>query len=191
MGLVSCEKCGPFPDRYKIIDMEWSMYNLIFSDSMEQDFVLDQIVNDSVDYNSYCIMMFPITETYFTSNQFNSFSLITSAYACSPVIPTSDEKIDSIQIITNRDFDETHPAGSNLADIFDVIIDDPQNNIYNERHHLQYYTDTKPFVTNRIILLLNSPPTQTEEYVFTIKYYQDGVKFDYFDFTANSVVIRN
>ncbi len=189
LGLVSCEKCGPFPSNYKVIGMESYLSNLVYSDTTEQDYMLKQITNDTVDYSSYSILLIPETETYFASKNLYSFSLITSAYACSPVIPTSDEKIDSIQIITNSDFDNTHPSGSNLADIFDVIINDYENGINNQRYQLQDYTDSKPYVSSEIILLLKNAPNETKEFEFTIKYYQDGISYDYFELIADAVVI--
>ena len=52
------------------------------------------------------------------------FLLIKSAYACSPVPPYTDEKIEILNIISNQDFSDDFPAGANLNSLFNVEYND-------------------------------------------------------------------
>lgn len=194
IGLLSCiNKCGPFPDKFKVTKIEWYVCKSVFYDTANINvrLVHSSIMYDSVDYNEYSVWMTLIPQTYFSLvNKINSFSLINSANACSPRDPTTDEKIDSILIFCEKDFDENHLAGDDLSDLFDVVVIDEVNNIYNAKFALTEYLDTKPSVPFEMTLILRNPPAATTEFEFNIKYYQDGIDQDYFEHKTNKVVIR-
>jgi hypothetical protein len=193
-GLISCEEineCGPFPDRFKVTSLDWINYRAVYSDTAAIPLFLSEISNDTVGYNEYSIFIAPRTETYYSMIQkSNSFGLISSAYACSPVIPTTDERIDSIVIICNRNFDSHHPAGHDLSGLFDMVVYDQVNNIYYDKYDLTEYIETKPSVPDEMTCILKSPPDQTTDFEFTVKYFQDGIDFDYFGFRTNKIVIK-
>lgn len=192
IGLISCEKCGPFPNKYKVVGIDWNLYSAVYSNNTEDKLILSEIINDTIYYNLYSIFITPRTETYYAMFQRNNtLGLINSAYACSPVIPTTDDRIDSILIISDKDFDSTHLAGADLSELFDIVVIDQTNNIYYEKFKLYDYTSTKPYVPNEMTLILNSPPSLISNFEFTIKYYQDGIYKDYFEFKTNSIVIKN
>lgn len=192
IGLFSCDDCGPFPDKLKVKSLDWYNYFAEYSETAEPKLILSDITTDSVNYNNYSIFIAPQMITYFSMlHNSNSFSLINSAYACSPVTPTTDETIDSILIICDKDFDATHLAGNNLSELFFIVVLDQANNIYYNRFDLPEYLITKPTVPTEMTLLLKSPPNLTEGYEFTVKYFQDGIDCDYFEFKTNEIVIRN
>ena len=192
IGLLSCDTCGPFADKLKVQSLYWNSYHAEYSETTEPKLILSDITTDSVNYNNYSIFIAPQMITYFSMlHNSNSFSLINSAYACDPVTPTTDETIDSILIISNKDFDATHLAGNSLSELFDIVVLDQANNIYYTKFDLSEYLITKPTVPTEITLILKSPPNLTEDYKFTVKYFQDGIDNDYFEFITAKIVIQN
>jgi len=194
MGLLSCvPKCGPFPDKFKLNKIDWYVCRSVYYDTANINYKLEHfsIIDSSVIYNEYSVLMTMTPETYYSTIQrTNSISLYNSVYACSPIDPTTDEKIDSISIYCDKDFDTEHPTGKNIADLFDVVVVDEVNNIYNQKFTLKDYLDPKPFVPSQMTLILKSPPDKTSEFEFTIKYYQDGIDYDYFEYKTNKIVIK-
>lgn len=190
IGIVSCDNstdCGPFPDKFKLTGI-----TLILKESHNSDGDSFQyITNDSVVYSKFTITILPQTKSYYSSNINKPlFGIVNSAYACSPSRPpTTDEKIENIEIICNKDFDSSHSAGNNLADIFDIIIKDYHKFNY-EKYDLIEFLSQNPVSTEPdIYLVLKAPPEKTGEFEFTIKYTQDGIDFDYFEKTTNKIVI--
>ena len=192
IGLASCESdCGPFPNKFKIIGLDWHNYNATYTDTPDTDLMLNDIENDSVVFNEYSILIVPIQETYFAQN-FNNrkYKLITTAYACSPLIPETDEKIDSIVIKSTKDFNENYPSGSDLAALFDVVVRDLSNNIYDKKFSLKDYLGTNPSIPNELALILREQPDLETDFEFLVQYYQEGIDNDYFEFTTNKIVIQ-
>jgi len=192
VGIFSCAKCGPFADKYRNIGLDWSVYKSIYSDTSSDSKLNYSNINknDTVDFNTYSISITPIHENYFSQNLENAdFNIITTACACSPNSPTTDEKIDSLIILSDKDFNADHKVGSNLSKIFDVIVYDPERRLYYEKFDLQYFLDGKPFVPQNMTLILKEKPAVTDEYQFTVKYYQNG-KYNYFEYTTNKVIIK-
>ena len=192
IGIFSCDKCGPFPNKFKIITLDWFNYKAIYSDTASTRLILSEIANDTVEFNMYSIFIKPRQETYFAQNINKwSFSLINSAYACSPGIPQTDEKIDSIVITSTKDFDINHPSGIGLSDLFDIIVLDDANGIYYKKYTLNDYIETNPYVPSELVLILKKQPDLTTDFEFLVKYYQNGIDYDYFDFLTNKIVIIN
>lgn len=190
LGLFSCqEECGPFPNKFKVVALNWCLFKVVYSDTAGS--TISFIENDSVPYNQYAIWIFPGQETYFAHNpNIRNFSLIPGAYACSPKEPETDEKIDSIRIESSKDFDVNHPPGSDLSDLFDVEVLDFVNGINYEKFDLQDYVKTNPFVPKEMMLILREQPDATTDYEFTVKYYQNGIDDnDYFEFTTPPIVL--
>ena len=190
LSVLSCNDCGPFKDRFKLKGLNWSTQEVVYTDTAIYKLQVFPITNDSVIYDRYAIQILPDVEYYFAQHMDHlNFSLINSAYACSPAPAITEERIDSIVIVSSKNFDATHLAGTNLAALFDVIIFDEANYIYEEKYPLVDYLLTKPDVPNQLILILNSKPGQTEEFQFTIKYYQKGIDIDYLEYVTDPVVI--
>jgi hypothetical protein len=192
-GLFSCEdKCGPFPNKYKIVGLDWVNFKAIYSDTAYTRLLLSDIENDSVSYDEYAILIVPKQETYYAQNtQQLQFSLIQSAYACSPVIPKTDEKIDSIVILSESDFKLNYSSGKDLSDLFDIVVLDHANGIYYEKFDLKDYLSTNPNVPSELTLILKEQPNLTTNFEFMVKYYQNGIDDnDFFEFTTNNIVIK-
>src|SRR5688572_28284048 len=85
IGIFSCDNCGPFPNKFKIVALDWFNYQAIYSDTADTRLMLSEITNDTVVFYMYSIFISPRQETYFAQNMNRwSFSLINSAYACDP-----------------------------------------------------------------------------------------------------------
>ena len=190
IGNFSCDTCGPFPNKFKMIGLDWFNYKAIYSDTASTRLKLLEIANDTVDFNMYSIDIKPKQETYFAQHSSRwSFSLINAAYACDPAIPQTDEKIDSIVITSAKDFDFNHPSGIELSDVFDIIVLDDANGVYYEKYTLNEYIGTNPYVPNELVLVLKEQPDLTTDFQFLVKYYQNGIDYDYFEFVTDKIVI--
>ena len=187
---ISCHRCGPFPDRYKIIDLDWGISEVEYTSEPFELINVSEINSDFVLFNKFAIYISPVQETYFSLySQFNSSGFINSAYACSPVEPVTDDRIEKIEIFSDKAYDSDHDTNSNLASLFDVIVVDYNARIYQEMFDLLDFVSTKPTVPQGMTLVLNSPPTETTDFEFTVKYYQNGVSMDYFEFTTDKITI--
>lgn len=194
LGLLSCEEerdCGPFPDKFKLKALSWKIYKAVYSEESEEKLLLSEIENDTVDYNKFSIFITPIKDTYFSMVEKRfSFNLINCAYACSPIDPVTEERIDSIKITCNENFNENYPIGKDISGLFDVIVLDKISSLYYSKLLLSEYVNERPLVPDEITLMLNSPPDSTTDFEFTIQYYQDGIDLDYFEFKTDKVVIK-
>lgn len=191
LGIISCEDCGPFPDSLKVTDLDWNIYEVIYTETPNNDLNLSEVTENSVPYNKFSIFIKPRKETYFSViNEINSINLISSAYACDPVPPKTNDNIENIEIFTNKDFNSNHLIGENLAKIFDVIIYDSENEIYYKKFDLLTYLISKPKVPTEMTLILKDSPLETTNFKFTVKYYQNGKDINYLEFETNSIEIR-
>ena len=192
LGTISCEdQCGG-DSKFIITSLDWKTYQSTYSETSQEKLILSEINQNSVIYNEYSILMTTQTENDYTViDKFSSFNLISSAYACSPVPPYTDDKIENIEIFSNRDFNSNNLKGENLVKLFDIIVKDYFKGIIYERFDLTDYIATNPSVpSEEMILILKESPEITTEYEFTIKYYQNGRKLDYFEFITNPIEIR-
>jgi hypothetical protein len=191
LGIVSCEPCGPFHDSYKVVDLNWKTYNATYIEAPNNELNLSEITENSVLYNKFSIFIEPQKETYFSViNEINSINLISSAYACDPVPPKTNDNIENIEIFANKNFNSNHLIGENLAEIFDVIIYDSENEIYYEKFDLVTYLISKPKVPTEMTLILKESPIETSDFKFTVKYYQNGKDINYLEFETNFIEIK-
>ena len=116
--------------------------------------------------------------------------MISSAYACDPVPPKTNDNIENIEIFANKNFNSNHLIGENLAEIFDVIIYDSENEIYYEKFDLVTYLISKPKVPTEMTLILKESPIETSDFKFTVKYYQNGKDINYLEFETNFIEIK-
>ena len=65
-----------------------------------------------------------IFEVDFVADNTPAFSFFNALYACSPVLPgdagSKEEAFTDISVVTLRDFDAVHPAGSDISDYFSI-----------------------------------------------------------------------
>jgi len=183
---ISCggDDCGPFPDKYNITSFNWNVSDVEFAEDFYSN---NNITNNEVNYSNYGIVVKAKTEEYY-SKIFN-LNLTAKAYACSPVPPTTDDKITNIEVIINQNYSSTFLSGSNMAEKFKAGFINEQETF--ESMSLVDYINTNPKVSREFILLLNDAPLENGEYTFTVKITMEGKTLDYFEFTTNSITITN
>lgn len=185
--IYSCNmRCGPFPDKFKVIGLRWSTLQATYQDTISPDLVVSEIENDSVFYRNYAIRVYSVIKKYFSQK---SFEIFPSAYACSPSEPSTIERIDSIVIRSDKDFDSENVAGKDLSALFDISYYDQWLGVYSNKMYLKDYLLTRPFVPIEFMLILREKPETELAHQFTVQYYQEGVSFDYFTFSTNPITI--
>lgn len=122
------------------------------------------------------------TESYglYVSPQLRYYASVPAAaalHACSPDEggKGTREIIEDIQVTSNQDFDEQHPAGSSLNDLFSI------NDIYtHELIELNQFLQGNPAARReKFILRMRKKPTKSMIHQFTIKYaHTDGERFE-------------
>jgi len=187
-GKLTGDECGPFPSKFKVTDMSASEKFVVGYDELNRNLELSAIEADTLAFDRFAIEIFPITEAIFASQfTFPTFHLIQPAFACSPAIPVSAGNITNIRITADIDFNEVYPAGSNLAELFDVhslyLKDGP------DRLTLPEFLEEKPAVPDLFVLLLKEGPEDQSELRFTVEYHQEGELLNEFNYTTRSLVI--
>ena len=185
---ISCDltgsDCGPFNNaNYKITGFDTSLKQVTVSDSTMKSFELKNFENDSIAFSEFAIHMIPNTESYAINSKYKSgISLSETAYACSPPIPSSEDRITDIQIFSSKSYITDFSSSENIAELFDIIV------LY---HAESYHLATKPEAPIEIILVPNTPPSTIQSFEFQVKYSQNGLELDEFEFTTNSAVLVN
>lgn len=125
-----------------------------------------EYVNDSILYSDLSISLNFSGQHYSILEK--TFDLFSAAYACSPVEPYTEEKITNISITSDVDFDETHPAGSELRDFFEV-----SPYLSGNVATVSEYLSRQPNVENAQ-LRLTKAPDEKKKISFTITYNFEG-----------------
>jgi hypothetical protein len=191
---VSCEifddDCGPFNNyNYKITGFETNLKQVVYIDSVNQDVQLSSPENDTLYFDELAIQMIPDTESYTAQAKHKlNFSFSETAYACSPPIPSSEDKITDIQIFSNKNYSNEFSSQENISELFDIVVQYPNRG--NQRFSLNEFLAAKPEAPTEIILLPNTAPSSTNSFQFTVKYFQDGLELDEYQFTTDSIVIK-
>lgn len=107
-----------------------------------------------------------------------------SAYACSPPDLYSEEKITDIIITSDEDYDETHPAGTDLRNLFEV--NSRSNGILN----IDEYLSIQPNIEDVELKLLKAPETE-KTFTFTVTYYFEGKLMKRLSEQLDPVTIKN
>src|SRR5690554_229257 len=183
---VSCnitgDDCGPFDDKFKTVEFSTDLNNISISNNPSLNVQYSTLESDTIGFDKLGLTMIPVGESYsLNSERVNSFSLIPSAFACSPPIAVSEETITDIDIFSNRSFNSEYIFGENLDELFEVIF------LYRgsgyQRSNLKEFLSSEPNVPDEILLVLKSAPETTEPIQFTVKYSQDGIDMDSYEFT--------
>lgn len=190
---VSCNiigtDCGPFTNtNYKITDFSTSLKQIVFTDPISQDVQLSSLEKDTLEFSELAIHMIPETESYTAQAKFD-FSFFETAYACSPPIPSSEDKITDVQIFSDKDYNTEFSSQNNLSRLFDIIVQYPNRG--KQRVSLSEFLTLNPEAPTKIILIPITAPSTTNSFQFTIKYFQDGLELDQYEFTTNSIVISS
>jgi hypothetical protein len=192
LGIISCEDdCGPFPNKFKISSLNSEILQIEVLNEKHQ-IKLSEIENNSVSYEKYSIRITAEIETYFAyekSKMKNIF--IENSYACSPAPPKTDEKITNIEIYTNNDYNSMNQSGQNINQLFDVLVLNHFSSFpYYEKFDLIEYINTNPNIANELIFVLKEAPENNDNFIFEIKYYQNGIDLNEYSFVTNEIEIR-
>jgi hypothetical protein len=191
LGIISCEDdCGPFPNKFKINSFNSETLSLEILNKNYQ-IKLSDIENKSVLFSEFSISLIAESESYYASNRIMKNSFIMRSYACSPAPPKTDERITNIEIFTNNDFNSVNIAGNNINHLFDVLVLDFFNSFgYYNKFDLTEYINSNPSAAKELIFILKEGPEQTSNFEFEIKYYQNGVDLNNYNFVTNEIEIR-
>lgn len=177
---------GPYADRFKIIDFEVSLSEL--KNSEDPFLGSNPIENATVDYASFAIDFKGEIENYFSSTfKLPELGVLTTAYACSPIPPSTIEKITDIRVYCNQIITDSYPENTNIASLFDIVYVQDYSEMKQES--LEDFLAIEQTAVTHFTLLLNTQPAQQNTYVFRVEYEQDGVDMDYFEYTSEAVTI--
>ena len=178
--------CGPFPDGLEVTDISVSVCELDYS--TPGNYAGCQDIADTVAYERFAINLIPETRAYYSARYLQGNM---SAYACSAPMPVITDKIDSMYVFSNRDFDTRHPAGADLKDLFDAIVFSSSDTRGDYRLALTEFLADKPVFPDNLYLVLTSPPDSTAGFSFTIKLFTEGQENRSFEIITDTVVIKN
>lgn len=190
------DDCGPFRDTFKTTGFETSIHQAEFSDSLGAEPILSRFAGDTLRTGHLAIQLRTEMETYFSRrSEASTVQFLSSAYACSPVLPTSDEVIQDIRIYSDPAFGEEYSAGDDLSALFDVVV-------YRKSHRhdgypgyrrfdLNEFLDRDPTAAWALFLVLDAPPSTTTRTQFTVEYEQDGKGIESYEFTTTPVVLTS
>lgn len=125
------------------------------------------IDTQTISYNELLIQLKFSGPTY--SQNRISLNLIPTAYACDYDPSRSEEKITSISIISNQDFNDKYPAGSDLTNLFGVS----RTNNYLNKFSIQEYLNTYPTMED-VDFFLKEPTDVSKAISFSIIIHFDG-----------------
>jgi hypothetical protein len=183
--ITSCVgDCGPFPNKFNVTSFNWNVSNVEFTDTY---YTSADVTNNEVNYANFGIIITAEIEEYY-SNTIN-FGLTDKMYACSPIPPTTNDKITNIEVFVNQDFNADYLAESNMVEKFEVgfVNENGDFNTMNLADSIQVNLN----VRREIILLLNDAPLENGNFTFTVKITMEGKTLDYFEFTTNPMTITN
>jgi hypothetical protein len=193
--LSSCLKinpgpqCGPFDNRFLSTGLSINTLKIRSYDSLTGRFDFAYLnLLDTIPYEKLTLRLMSEKKFYIATSlhQRCTFSIFSEAYACSPPIPYSDEKVDNIIIKSNKDYDQTHISGDNLADLFEIVIVDNFNSIHNNRMSLKAFLALRPNTKDELYLLLTKAPEKTDDFIFQIQYIRT-LGTDQKEFLVNSL----
>ncbi len=105
-----------------------------------------------------------------------SFTFFNSAYACSPLPPSTKEKIINIKITSSAPFNDEFAANQSLASKFDVVYIDAPDDFYSyvnggiEYYSVESYVAQPDVKAGNIIQLkLNEEPQYSGNHIFFIE----------------------
>jgi len=189
LSLISCEPCTSGPNSFRVLHLDGSLQRLVTLNGQWNRPVLDQPGADSLDFDELVIQLKPLGEVYQAAVPIN-FSFFTEVSACSPAEPATRDRIDSVRVYCQRDFNAQYPAGSDMRSLFDAVVFDWQHSIYYERFSLELFTESAPTFPSEMYLLLNTPPDSAGSYAFEAVFYLDGPGADVVDISTQEIALR-
>jgi hypothetical protein len=193
-SLAACslvEECGPFEDKFRTTDFVTRTYQVQPADSLDPRPRFLPVERDTLSFGQFGISMIPVQDYYFSQSRGRwSPTLISAAHACSPPVPSSDEIVHSIEVYSDTDYSRDYPAGTDLADLFDLFAFDLARSVYYERVDLRDYLARAPNTVDEIVLVPSVAPDTTATFTFTVRYFQEGEGIEYYAFTTEAITLR-
>ncbi len=183
----SCRKCEG-SQVYKVVGLNFHVTGAQYDANSEPKMYYFDIYNDSIFFSFYGILLEPVKQLY-AANYYPSLSLINTTYACDPVLNTMENQIADIQIITDKDFDDSHPKGINIAEYFDIVVSYEHTNEYYTKYSLLDFLAKKPHVPDQMTLILNTKPKKDSEFNFHLMYSQEGSDLTSLDIDLGKITI--
>lgn len=170
---VGCENCDSFPDKFNVNGITCINYQIYRYDST--DVMLGSIISvNPIKYDSFALGILSTYNTYYSQyNWFNKYLSVSSAFACSPPILSSNEIVESIYITSNLKWDNEHLAGDTLNDIIELVfyqIDSPI--VLKLPIDLDTFISQQPTAKQNYFLRFKSSPLIESNYSFKVHYKQ-------------------
>lgn len=157
---TSCDRnlCKDILDYYDFSEIHWDV----------EESTLNILETDTLNFTLK-------TEIEYLAHQ-HSFNLFSSAYALSCLEHGNQGMkfpMTKIEITSNSDFDENHPAGAVLNDIIYIIktVGEPVTKLMDEFAFESIFTSVQG---DRTSFLLPTQPDVASEHVFTMKVYKSN-----------------
>lgn len=170
LGVFSCKPCNNSGLIKQIVtDLTWEFVEIENLDSFQsgERLIRKSQTKDSVNYQDFALDINTITQMVSSEKKTFNFGLIQQAYACEPAIPIILESIIELEITSDQEYDKDHPAGSNLADLFEISILDQINQVTNSGFmDLTAFLQNDPKMPFQLTLKLKSPPAVSKNFKF-------------------------
>ncbi len=170
LGVFSCRPCNNTGlIKQIVIDLTWDFVEIENLDSFKsgERLIRKNQTKDSVRYEDFAMDINTITKMVSSEKKNFNFSLIQQAYACEPAIPAVQESILDFEITSDQEYDRNHPAGNNLADLFEISILEPINQVTNSGFmDLTAFLQNDPKIPFQFTLKLKSPPAVSKNLKF-------------------------
>ena len=173
LGVACDDNCGPFDDKYAVTGLIWEI-------PVEPD--------GSVNYQDFYLYVRPEAAFFSPIRATSSFNIISKTYACDPVPPETDDRLLSLEITANRDFNSQYPQGENLVDLFDVNVTYYRTSDYDQFSLADFLSASRKF-PDAMTMRLREAPDTGEPFVFTLKFSIDGTDLDYYEFNTDSFTL--
>ncbi len=125
--LNSCDGCNDDQTTYEAFNFKAKPFRILRQDRDNNRYELTNYSNEAIRYDSLGLDI--SYELQVISELINKTSLINAAYACDP--PLAFNQITSLEVFSNKDYDASHPSGTDLSDIISYSKDaavEPQFN---------------------------------------------------------------
>lgn len=187
---VSCIRCRPGKvEDYKINGITLKLSDAKLQPDSAKNWIFNNIEDSMVNFKNYAIQIIPnIVQLSATTNKIPSFSILPQAFACSPREGQILDRIENIKITCNKDFDELHPAGTDLKMLFVVLADAPYSSSTEIISMSEFLTMKKMY--EKFYFLLKSPPSNSDDFEFRVELFVDGIDYDYYDLKTKKVYLN-
>lgn len=166
------DSCNPERQNYQVENYSAQSIELVDADEfgyVRPDYNVPEI-NSDLSWSDYGIYLSGVIHYYTAANESTKkhkkqLQIFPSAHACSPAPPQTEQIITSFVIVSDGDFSELHPAGTDISEFFQpVYMGFPRQGNFET---LSEYAASNPAPPEQIFLVLLQQP-EFERHNFTI-----------------------